>query len=354
MKDECKQSVNSAGPVFTVRSPAFRRSGVCRFLDPRIFQAPTPKGGTPNVKTVFAVLVGLYLGVLMTCDSARATVIYQTGFEASEGYTINLDLVGQKGWLGAGSGGNGIGSGFFAGKGQQAYVGFSPPATTNDTSLFVYQPISKNLSQVQFSVTMAIIDSTTTNRDDFYWSLYNQQGKQLFTLDFDNFELKLYYYLDNTKGRTWTGLSFTNGGDYQLRLALDFTSNLWSATLNGALAATNLPITTLAAKPNFGDIDAGWVVYDPGAPGDNFMVFDDYQISASLPQPQLLTLGTLNGAPTLRLTGVADNHFALEYSTNLLSWLPVKTNVTTGGSFDYVDNTATGQSHRFYRARWVP
>jgi hypothetical protein len=307
-----------------------------------------------NCSSVVFRCIGLLLGA-MACASAQATLIYQTSFETSEGYHTNADLVGQQGWRGAGSGGNGITEGFFPDKGQQAYIGFSPPAT-NDASLFVYQPISKNLPQVQFSVTMAIFGSSASNpnRDDFYWSVYNQQAKQLFTLDFDNYELKLYYYLDNTNNRTSTGLSFTNGGAYPLNMTMDFASNRWSATFGGALAVTNLPITTLATKPTFGDIDAAWVVFDPSAPGDNFMVFDDYQITATLPPPQLTALGTVNGAPTLRLSGLADIRFALEASTNLLNWMPLKTNITTGGSFDYVDSTAGAQPRRFYRARWVP
>jgi hypothetical protein len=280
-------------------------------------------------------------------------MIYQTGFEVTEGYTTNLDLVGQKGWRGAGSGGNGVVSGLFPGKGQQAYVGFTSPAT-NDTSLFVYQPINKNLPQVQFSVTMAILDSTTTNRDDFYWSVYNQQGQPLFTLDFDNYDLRCYYYLDNTNGPTWSGVTFTNGGAYQLRVAMDFISNRWSATLGGAAVATNQPLTTAGAALNLGDVDAAWVVFDPKAPGDNFMVFDDYLISATAPPPQLALLAMSNGVPGLRVTGLADSHFAVEGSADLVSWLALSTNVATGGSFDYVGDAAVGLPQRFYRARWVP
>ena len=46
--------------------------------------------------------------------------------------------------------------------------------------------------------------------------------------------------------------------------------------------------------------------------------------------------------------------FAIEASTNLTQWVPLKTNVTTSGYFDYVDQGAAGFLHRFYRGRWVP
>jgi len=84
------------------------------------------------------------------------------------------------------------------------------------------------------------------------------------------------------------------------------------------------------------------------------MVFEDYQVSGSVPVPALGFLGRINGSAALRLTGRADNSFALEVSAGWNGWRPLKTNITTGGSFDYVNNAAQGAGARFYRARWVP
>jgi hypothetical protein len=282
-----------------------------------------------------------------------AATVYSTGFGASEGYNTNLDLVGQKGWRVVGSGGNGLLTGAFPGQGQQAYVGFDPPSA-NDDYLFVYQPINKALPEVQFSVTMSVIDSTTTDRDDFHWSVYNQEGDLLFGLDFDNDDLGVYYYLDGTNNRVWSGLVFTNGVAYPLSMKLDFTRNLWSATFNGMPVTNNQPITTTGLPLNLGDIDAGWVVFDLSAPGDNYMVFDNYQITASVPAPRLGLPGFMNGAPVLRLSGSPNLAFAIDASTNLTSWTPLKTNITVGGYFDYVDDGALGLPRRFYRGRWVP
>jgi hypothetical protein len=298
-------------------------------------------------------LIGVIVCAIAPGLLSAAPVLYQTGFETSEGYDTNLDLVGQKGWVGQGSGGNGIVSGWFTGRGQQAYIGFSSP-NTNDSSLFIYQPINKTVPQAQFSVTMQIEDSSNGNWDDFYWSAFNQQGQELFTLDFDNFELKLYYFLGGSNDRISSGLSFTNGVAYQLKVGMDFTANSWNATLNGALIATNKTLTTNGAALNLGDIDAAWSIPVTNRPGNNFMIFDDYQVKASIPAPQIKILGVLNGAPTLRVLGLADNRFAMEASTNLTSWLALKTNTTTAGSFDFVDDKATNLNRRFYRVRWVP
>lgn len=71
-----------------------------------------------------------------------ATVIYATGFEVEEGYSYAdefLPLRGQMGWIGEGSGGNGLLTNFFEGFGQQAYVGFAPPAP-KDELLNIWRP----------------------------------------------------------------------------------------------------------------------------------------------------------------------------------------------------------------------
>ena len=319
--------------------------GVCPFSYARLC-------GTAMASVMGFLFVCILL--LEASVSGATTIIYQTGFEVSEGYRTNADLVGQQKWVGAGVGGNGIVTGFFPTNGQQAYIGFSPPPAAPNFSLYVYRLLNQTLPSIQFSVTMAVIDSSTTNRDDFYWSVFNQQGQQLFTLDFNNDDLNVYYFLDNTNGPTRSGLTFTNDGIYVLNVSMNFASNRWTASLSGAVIASNQPISTVGAPLNLGDIDAAWAVANPNAPGDNFMLFDDYQVSANVPQPQLRILGTLNGSPTLRITGLENNRFALEASTNLLKWVALRTNTVAGGSFDFVDDTAAGVSRRFYRARWVP
>ena len=287
------------------------------------------------------------------CAWAAGPVIYHTGFEVSEGYSTNADLAGQNGWVAYGSGGNGIVDRFFSLPGQQAYIGYT---NAGDPNLFLYQPINRMLSHAQFSVMMAIADSSAqnTNYDDFYWAVYNQQGSNLFSLDFDNYYLAVYYWLDDTNSRTDTKLLFTNGVPYRLTMDLDFSRNRWSATFNGALLATNQPITTVGAPLNLGDIDAGWGIYNVSFPGDNYMVFDEYTITGQVPAPQLLLLNSTAAGTALRLYGQADTTFAIDASTNLVSWTPLKTNITTGGSFDYIDDRAAAFGSRFYRGRWVP
>lgn len=313
-----------------------------------------PGGGVLRRSLAAEALAVICILLVMTAaHSARGVVLYQTGFEITEGYDTNADLVGQQGWIGVGSGGNGMVSGWFAGRGEQAYIGYSRPLS-NDAALYVYQPLDKKLPQAQFNVTLAIEDSSNTNYDDFYWSVYNQEGHEFFSVDFNNFDLQVYYRLDGTNDWVWSGLKFTNGTPYRLGMLLDFFSNRWSATLSGQLVATNQAITTLSGPMDLGDIDAVWYVYDPKAPGDNFMVFDDYQVTANIPRPRLSVVGTTNGPPTLRLMSSVDGRFAFDGSSNLVDWVALKTNSTSGGLLEMTDDAAGGAASRFYRARWVP
>jgi len=306
------------------------------------------------------------LAGFLTRGLATPTNIFSTQFEFAQGYTTNLDLAGQNGWIKYGTGGNGLVPNFIAGQGQQAYVGFSPPSGI-DSALFLlrpinFSPVAAGLPLVRFSTLMQIVDSTPTNNqfDFFQWSVYNIAGNRLFTLDFDNFSTNISYALDGTNSYVSTGVKFAPGANYTLTITMNFASNRWSATLNSFLLATNLPMTTTGLPITLGDVDAVWDVYDTNSPGDNFMLFDNYTLTAeALPttqpaQPRLTLLGRSGGQTSLRLTGQSGSKFAIEASTNFVNWTALKTNLVSDGTFDYVDSSASALARRLYRARWVP
>ena len=308
------------------------------------------------------ILVGVAFASVWPAGATVTTNIFSTQFEATEGYSTTTNLVGQNGWLGFGSGGNGLVSDQIVGQGQQAFVGYFPP-DQGDDQLSVWRPINfspvpTNVSIVQFSVLMSIVDSSTTNYDDFYWSVYNAQGDRLFTLDFDNYDLTISYALDGTNDFVLTGEDFTNDETNTLVITMNFPGNSWSATLDSTLLVTNQPITTTGAPLNLGDVDAVWAVFDPPNPGDNYMLFDNYRITAEVVPPlapRLQILGrTGDGQFLLRVLGASGARFAIEATTNLTQWTALKTNVITDGSSDYVDSSAPAFARRFYRARWSP
>jgi len=313
-----------------------------------------------KIKPLLACLICWCLLSLASYVGAVQTEVFSTRFEASEGYSTNAPLIRQNGWVGDGSGGNGIVSEFFDGQGQQAYVGFFPPET-NDDQLIVWRPVNyspTNASLVQFSVLMAVVDSYNTNYDNFRWSMYNSRGDRLFSLDFDNYDLSVNYLLDGTNELVATDQYFSTDERHTLVVSMNFASNKWSATLDDLPVVTNKAITTTNALRDLGDVDAVWLVYDPAAPGDNYLLFDNYSITAELrppAAPQLkLVERTPSGNVSLRLFGTSGLSFAVDASTNLASWTALKTNVLSGGYFDYLDTSATALNRRFYRARWVP
>lgn len=307
------------------------------------------------------VCAGLTVLLLQTRGFSVPIDIFFTQFEPGEGYSTAFELAGQNAWTSDYSGGNGIVSNYITGQGQQAYIGSWPPASGDD-QLVVWRPIHFNplavgMPLVKFSVLMSIVDSTLTNGhyDNFRWSVYNSQGDRLFSLDFDNQYTDVNYLLDGTNTLFLTGLRYTNSENYTLTVTMDFASNRWNATLNQALIATNQPITTTNAPLNLGDVDAVWLIRTNGLPGDNYLLFDNYRVTAELlPARVQLLSRTSQGWALLRVSGQNGSRWSLEATTNFLSWTALETNVISGTSFDHIDTTAPPFSRRFYRARWVP
>lgn len=292
---------------------------------------------------------------------AGTNILFSTGFEQSEGYNPIYTLEGQNGWVANSDAGNGLITDplTFPGLGQQAYIGYFPPTDLNTTFL-IWKPINfapvPTNAVVTFSVLMAIIDSTNHFYDDFRWSVYNTNGSRLFSLNFDNTNsLAISYWLDGTNSLVSTGKKFTNDVQYALKITMNFPSNRWSATLNGVPLTTNLPLTTVNAALNLGDIDAAWEIRGTQA-GNNFMEFDNYRIEVVTPPvAQLLSLGRTNGQFQLKLFSQANLKYAIEASTNLSQWLPLRTNTTASdGTFTFIDASIPNPLRRFYRARLVP
>jgi hypothetical protein len=292
--------------------------------------------------------------------AAVTNVIYSTAFEASEGYTTNQDLAGQSGWLG--SSGDGVVDNFFPGYGQQAYIGFSePPGSTNDFFV-VWHPL--NVAPVpanevlKFSVMMQITASSTNSptSDDFRWSVYNTNGVRLFSVVFDN-NSKLISYLLDDNNFVSADTSFDNFGYYDLTITMDFGHNLWSAALNDQVIVNSQAITTQGNALNLSDVDAVWGLAQAGHPGDNYMLFDNYSVTAestsSIPaRLQVLGTGT-GGAFQLRLYGETGLSYTIEASSDLVHWQTVST-VTApaaGAPVDVQDTASPTLPHRFYRAR---
>jgi hypothetical protein len=296
----------------------------------------------------------------LTSSFGTPTNIFSTQFELAQGYNPNLNLAGQNGWTKVGSGGNGLTNGFFGGQGQQAYVGHFPPAP-GSSNLFVWRPINfspvaAGLPVVTFTTLMSIVGSTNDNFDFFQWHVFNNQAQPLIVIDFDTDRTNVGYFLDGTE-YVDTGVNFALGATYTLTVTMNFASNRWSATLNSALLATNQPITTTGKQLTLGDVDAVWDIYLPNAPGDNFMLFDNYGIIAEAvtpPRPPSPTLFAPRSGRSFNLTFPTQSNFAytVEFTDRpqASDWTALTNLVGNGQIYVLRDYTASNGA-RFYRVR---
>ena len=147
-----------------------------------------------------------------------------------------------------------------------------------------------------------------------------------------------------------------DGGEFDLVVIMNFADNLWSAWRNNIQIVNRKEMTTKGLALNLGDIEAVWVNAIRGKPGDNFMVFDNYAVTAE-PYPfSLDTVGRLsNGTFFLRLTGEPGRQYDIEVSEDLRDWSVLKTKtVDADGTVIVDDPAASGYNRSFYRARLVP
>ena len=292
---------------------------------------------------------------------AQSTVLFETDFEPSEGYDPQKDLAGQRGWVLQGSGGNGLLQDIFPGFGQQAYIGFQPPTDTNTfTSVWRpvdFDPIPANQPLVRAAVTLQLFPSTAGTQDDFRWSVYNNAGNRLFSIDFETSTRNISYILQDGNFAA-TGFSFDFEGNYDLVIWMDFKRNLWTAFLNDIVLVNSQPLASDNSPLTFGDLDAVW--YIRGAPseaGDNYMAFDNYRISAeavsSIPGGLEVQGINTNGFFTFTAFGEKGLKYSIDVTTDFVEWFSLGEFVNSDGSFVFEDTTSKGFSRGFYRLREV-
>lgn len=323
----------------------------------------------PGHSARLAVAMVLLAGWLQAAPAVR-TNLFTTGFEYLEGFNPGFVLATQNGWQDyaerngnpvADLISNGLTTNVFPGLGQQGWIGGTfvddPVDSVNLWHPLIIDPAPTTTPIVKFSVLMAIEEAPAGGRFDFFrWSFYNSLTNRLFSLDFETLNETIAYQLDDGVFRD-VPTPFFADAIHHLEVAIHFAANQWNAWLDGEQLVTNAPITTTNQRRSLGEIDAVWLPSDPNNRTDRRMYFDNFTLQAeSVPgpivPPTLLTLGrTTNGFYALRLLGELDARYAIEYSANATTWLPLKTNIAVDGSFDYVDTNAPVVPQRIFRAR---
>lgn len=308
-------------------------------------------------KSILGLIATLVCGV---CLQAQSTVLYETQFERAEGYDPNLDLAGQRGWVIDGSGGNGLLTDFFPGFGQQAYIGFTPPATGVVTAVWRpvnFNPVPAGNPIVKFSVKMEVVQSTTGGDDDFRWAVYNSDGSRLFGISFETRTGSVWFQNEDLVFRD-TGWTFAFDGTYDFHIWMDFARNSWTAMLNDIVLANAEPITTTNTSRTLGDIDAVWFINNQAGVGNNFMVFDDYRVTAenrtSIPGILEPVGRNSQGYFTFKVHGQKGVKYSVDVTSDFRTWDSLGEYLNNEGTFVFEDTTSDQFRFGFYRLREVP
>ena len=306
-----------------------------------------------------ACWLAAWLGLAATALGQTRT-LHHSGFEPEQDFDMEFTLIGQGGWQGEGTGGNGLLENNFEGMGQQAYIGYWPPEEATETFTSLWRPvegIEPEETKVTVTVLMMIVDSTNGQRDDFRWTLYNDNVQRLVTLDFDNGTRNINYSLDDDIFLP-TGYSFEYEALYDLKFVMDFAANTWTVSVGDEVLLNAKKLTTTGARLAFGDLGPNWIYRKPENTGNNYMVFDDYRITVETNDPAPKAPPTLawtgwtnNGRAMLQLGGDDTTDYTVEVSDDLKTWTPLQTAKPGDTWKEVADADAPDHEQRFYRAR---
>ena len=245
--------------------------------------------------------------VLRFQPSLDPLTVFSANFGTSQGYDPALALAGQQGWLQTGTGGNGIVTNFFTTSLSQAYLGYTGGNNLQLERPFNHTPDLATRPLVRFSVKMKIFDSTNFQYDHFRWRFYNQASQRLFSIDFNNADYSIATILDGAAAtNNFSTAAFNNSTIYTLSVLMDFSSNRWSAFLDETVIAANLPITTTGAALNLRSVAVAWVPNSVLTPGDNFLVFDNFAVTAeAVDKPSIISLSSSKSVSAGSKTSVA-------------------------------------------------
>ena len=245
---------------------------------------------------------------------------------------------------------------FFPGFGQQAYVGFQPPAEGTYTT--IWRPVDfspPTNAIVKFSVKMGIVQSTAGGDDEFRWAVYNRNGDRLFAINFETPTGEVSYETEDLAYRS-TGWKFPFDGPQDFEIWMDFARNSWTARLNDIVLANAQWITlTNATELSLGDVDAVWFINSTNGVGNNYMVFDDYRIVSenlkAIPAFLEPLRRTAEGFFQFTVFGQPGVPYAVEYTRDFQEWILHGEYQDEEGTFTFEDNLTGTDRYRFYRVR---
>jgi hypothetical protein len=324
---------------------------------------------------------------------ARADEIYYTGFE---NFPAGDDTIaGTDGWTGsashAGLGLSGVDSEadhLVTGIGNAAFIGGSssvlaPTAsrTVNVRRTFNLNPVALEQEVMRFHAVMGIKDSTFTGfqsrRDNFDFAFYNSSGQLIGFIQFDNSTLDpltqapaQIIWRSNHNGtalvKADTGVRYFYDVLLLLSVRINFRTNRWSAALDDLVLFNDLPFYTGPNAHDLGTVAVQMQIPGTGihpvtmqagpAPGDNYMLFDDFALRLDPVPPPVFYTTTTGPSGEAKFTWQAEAlyHYQIQYTEDFVTWrndLPEAswTATLTGESPVFTDAAAAIARRRLYR-----
>jgi len=195
-----------------------------------------------------------------------------------------------------------------------------------------------------------------TNGYSYGWNVDNT-GNSRYRNAANSFDLRYdtLNHMQKPGGGTVWEIGVPNG-IYQARLvsgdATASDSN-YQIAVEGLLLVSGTPTSEAPWIEGIGTVtvtDGRLTVSNAGGSVNNKICFIEL---ASLTSPPILLSPhhQPDGNVSFAVQGTDGVNYVVEASTNLTTWIPVSTNVPSGGLFQFVDSTATNQPFRFFRGR---
>jgi hypothetical protein len=315
-----------------------------------------------------------FLPVLLGAGELPAEILYETDFEAFSTAGFGT-WAGTDGWtLGTSTSISSASvchniSNIVSGYGKSAALGKYAPtfSTLLSSTNFVRvgrkitpDPVAAGKPIVEFYCVLGLAASTTGGKDDFELLVYNQSDKGLAGLTFDLADG--YIYRTDGVGFTNTGLPVEYDTFMEVNMRVNYLTNRWSADVGGVQVVNGAVFTNRTDTPiDFGSMQARWFINSPYSPGNNWILVDDWTISAWAEELPKFTSITRSGtSTTLQWYGEVGYSYKVQAKLDLAgaTWTtltPVPLTTTSSRALLSYTDTSAATVKKFYRlARTLP
>jgi len=297
-------------------------------------------------------LIALLAGFLGTLGVSGAT-LFSTDFEM---YRVGDDvLAGQDGWTatGTGTGISGVVTDAVTGLGRSAFIGYGFPSSSPIRVFHSLGLPASGALPTRFSVQglTGVAASGAGDDDLFRIAIRLRDGSLVASVAFDLRTASYGIWSATSASQSLSSLTLSPDHLYGFLIELDLERQIWSAHLDG------FPVVTTGTLPSFdaeqirsATMSFEWEITTLSNPGDNWMIFDELQVTSEDPLTLCLSPRAAGGIDLSWNAPVAGTYQA-QWSQDLSLWqsLGSPAKATTPGEALAVVDPASTAAARFYR-----